>query len=199
MNVDFSNRRAAHLCIDMQRMFAEQTEWHTPWMASVLPVVTEIAGRHAARTIFTRFIPPERPEDAPGAWRGYFERWRRFTRSEIDPELLELVGPLRDLVPPATLCDKPGLSAFERTDLYSFLLARRVDTVVVTGAETDVCVLATVLSAVDHGFLVVLPKDALCSSADETHDALLTLYAKRFAKQVILTDAEHLLSRWTAA
>lgn len=24
---------AAHLCIDMQRMFVEGTEWHTPWAA----------------------------------------------------------------------------------------------------------------------------------------------------------------------
>ena len=26
-----------HLCVDMQRMFAEQTDWHAPWMQRVLP------------------------------------------------------------------------------------------------------------------------------------------------------------------
>lgn len=25
-----------HLCIDMQRLFAEDTPWHVQWMASVL-------------------------------------------------------------------------------------------------------------------------------------------------------------------
>ena len=196
MDLDLSNRRPAHLCVDMQRMFAERTDWHTPWMAKVIPVVTEIARTHSAETIFTRFIPPERPEHAPGAWRTYFERWRSFTRSEIDLELLDLVEPLRELTPPASLCDKPALSAFERTDLQDFLDRRKVDTLVITGAETDVCVLATVVSAVDRGFLVVLPKDALCSSTDETHDALITLYGKRFAAQVVLTDAEQLLRAW---
>jgi hypothetical protein len=32
--------RTAHICIDMQNVFAEETPWHTPWMARVLPGVT---------------------------------------------------------------------------------------------------------------------------------------------------------------
>lgn len=32
-----------HLCIDMQRIFAEPTPWHTPWMDRVLPVIEELA------------------------------------------------------------------------------------------------------------------------------------------------------------
>ncbi|HEY8612755.1 MAG TPA: cysteine hydrolase, partial [Roseomonas sp.] len=51
----------AHLCIDMQNLFAEGTEWHTPWMKRVLPVVERIAAAHPERTIFTRFIPAARP------------------------------------------------------------------------------------------------------------------------------------------
>ena len=47
----------------MQNMFAEATPWHTPWMTRVLPVVEEIAGRHASQTVFTRFIPPAKAED----------------------------------------------------------------------------------------------------------------------------------------
>ena len=35
--------RTAHLCIDMQNLFAERTPWHTPWMTRVLPVVLRIA------------------------------------------------------------------------------------------------------------------------------------------------------------
>ncbi|GAB9139429.1 hypothetical protein BDS110ZK25_27740 [Bradyrhizobium diazoefficiens] len=38
-------------------------------------------------------------------------------------------------------------------------------------AETDVCALSTVLSAVDLGFRVVIVEDALCSSSDVGHDA----------------------------
>jgi nicotinamidase-related amidase len=51
----------------MQNVFAEETPWHTPWMARVLPVVTRIAERHPSQTIFTRFIPPHRPDRMPAA------------------------------------------------------------------------------------------------------------------------------------
>ena len=68
---------------------------------------------------------------------------------------------------------------------------------VVSGAETDVCVLATVMAAIDHGFRVVLPIDALCSASDTTHEALLTLYTERFSQQVETTSTEKLLHGWT--
>ena len=45
---------------------------------------------------------------------------------------------------------------------------------------TDGCVLATVLDAVDLGFRVIVAEDALCSSFDQGHDALMTLYRNRF-------------------
>jgi len=90
----------------MQCLFAEPTEWFVPWLPKVLPNVLEIARRHPDRTIFTRFIPPQDPEHATGAWRDYYQRWRTMTRDRIDPHLLELVEPLRKLVPPA---DDPAM------------------------------------------------------------------------------------------
>ena len=49
---------AVYLCMDMQRIFAEQTAWHVPWMKRVLPVIVRVARAFPARTVFTRFIPP---------------------------------------------------------------------------------------------------------------------------------------------
>ncbi len=46
-------RRTAHVCIDMQAMFAERTDWHVPWMERVLPNVLRIAGVKTRQTIFT--------------------------------------------------------------------------------------------------------------------------------------------------
>ncbi|MGA8760119.1 MAG: hypothetical protein WB611_28130 [Stellaceae bacterium] len=73
-------QRSVHLCIDMQNLFAGATPWHTPWMTRVLPVVEEIAGRHASQTVFTRFIPPAKAEDVSGTWQRYFQRWAEMTR-----------------------------------------------------------------------------------------------------------------------
>ena len=67
---------------------------------------------------------------------------------------------------------------------------------IVTGSETDVCVLATVLGAVDRGLRVVVVIDAICSSSDEGHDALLTVYHGRFSEQIETATAEMILSSW---
>ena len=65
-----------------------------------------------------------------------------------------------------------------------------------TGGETDVCVLSSVMAAIDLGFRVVLPGDALCSARDNTHDALMTLYRERFTNQVETTSTDRVLREW---
>lgn len=190
------DRSAVHLCIDMQCLFAEPTRWQVAWMPLVLPAILEIARRHAQRTIFTRFIPPRSIDTATGAWADYYKKWPEMTGEEIDPHHLELVEPLAVLVPPARLIDKPKNSVFCHPYLASGLRARGITTLVVTGGETDVCVLATVMAAIDLGFRVILPTDALCSGNDKTHDALLTLYRERFSQQVETTSVDDVLRRW---
>jgi nicotinamidase-related amidase len=190
------SERTVHLCVDMQRMFRDETAWHTPWMERVIPVVASITAEHPAATVFTRFIPPERAEDMEGGWRTFYERWREFTRARIDPALLELVEPLGDFAPPARILDKPGFSPFHRTDLAGWLRQEAVDTVVITGAETDMCVLAAVLDAIDFGLRVVIPTDALCSSSDAMHDALLQLYSGRFSMQIETAETATVLANW---
>jgi nicotinamidase-related amidase len=185
-----------HLCIDMQNLFAQATPWHTPWMARVLPAVEEIVSRVSERTIFTRFVPPQRPQDLPGSWQRYYARWSDMTLGRIDPDLIKLVPQLARFVPPAELIDKHVYSPFVERSLLQRMRERQADALVITGAETDVCVLAAVLGAVDFGYRVVLVTDAICSSADETHEALLALNHQRFAEQIETIDTETLLQHW---
>lgn len=189
--------RSVHLCVDMQRLFTDEGPWPTPWMKRVLPNVVRIAERFPERTVFTRFIPPLRAEDMPGTWRRYYEKWRDTTRDTLNPGLLELVPPLAGLSPRATVIDKTRYSAFALTALSKYLQAREVDALVVTGSETDVCVLATVLGAVDRGYRVVLVTDAICSGSDEGHDCLLTIYRNRYSEQIETADTETVLSAWS--
>jgi nicotinamidase-related amidase len=64
------------------------------------------------------------------------------------------------------------------------------------GSETDVCVLATVLDAVDRGFRVIDVADGLCSSSNQGHDALMMLYRTRFTDQIELLTLETVLELW---
>ncbi len=188
---------AVHLCIDMQRMFAESTPWQTPWMERVLPVIVRLCEAKADRTCFTRFIPARSAEAAPGAWARYWARWPSMTLDRLDPDLVDLVPALTAFVPPARILDKRIYSPWIETGLDAALRTGGVDTVVVTGAETDVCVLAAVLGAVDRGYRTLVVTDALCSSADSSHDALIDLYHQRYGEQIETVECAELLQAWS--
>ena len=67
---------------------------------------------------------------------------------------------------------------------------------IVTGSETDVCVLATVLGAVDRGLRTIIVTDAVCSSSDEGHDTLLKVHNRRYSEQIEAVIADTILSEW---
>jgi nicotinamidase-related amidase len=53
-----------------------------------------------------------------------------------------------------------------------------------------------VLSAIDLGYRIILVQDALCSSSDESHDAILGLYCQRFDIQPGVASLEKILGLW---
>jgi len=188
--------RAAHLCVDMQRMFAEPTDWHTPWLPRVLPKVVQLVEHAPQSAIFTRFIPLHHASEGRGTWRRYYQRWPSMTRENLPREMLELVPELKHFAPPAAVLDK-GVYSPWGSGLAMSLRSRGINTVIVSGAETEVCVLATVLGAVDEGFRVVVVSDALCSSADETHDAVMRIYESRFGMQIECAQTDEVVVAWT--
>lgn len=103
---------------------------------------------------------------------------------------------LARFVPPAKVLDKHVYSPWTEGRLDALLNGSGIDTLIITGGETDVCVLATVLGAIDRGFRTVLVTDAICSSADATHDALMELYCSRFSEQVEAVAMNMVLESW---
>jgi nicotinamidase-related amidase len=129
-------------------------------------------------------------------WRHYYKRWASMTINRIGPDMIGLVPDLLKFVPPAKMFDKHVYSPWTGSALHMQLRDGGVDTLVITGGETDVCVLATVLGAIDWGFRIILATDALCSSADETHDAMMNIYLNRFGEQVETVTTDTLLEGW---
>lgn len=76
-----------------------------------------------------------------------------------------------DLVVP-----KRRFSAFFKTDLDQTLRSWQVDTAIVCGISTPVCVLATALDAVSHDLRAVIVADATAAASPEAHAAVLGLY-----------------------
>jgi nicotinamidase-related amidase len=119
-----------------------------------------------------------------------------MTLERLGPEMVDLIPDLAALVPPATIVDKHVYSPWLENDLDGLLQRRGIDTLVVSGGETDVCVLGTILGAVDRGYRIVVATDGLCSSSDEAHDASLSLYQRRYGQQVETATTDTILRHW---
>lgn len=180
----------------MQNLLGPQGPWAAKWAERVMPAVVSLVEHAPARTMFTRFIPPATLEEATGAWRDFYRKWEGLTLTRIDPHALELMDALRLFVPPARVIDKRRYSAFSTPEKEAALKTLRASAIIVSGAESDMCVLATVLAAVDLGYPVIVAGDAVCSSADPTHNAVQQLYHSRFSQQVQTLETAAIRDLW---
>jgi nicotinamidase-related amidase len=71
---------------------------------------------------------------------------------------------------------KRRFSAFFKTDLDQTLRTLGVDTIVVTGMTTEVCVLMTALDGLCHDFSVIILENCVVSRSKELRKGCLDLY-----------------------
>jgi nicotinamidase-related amidase len=188
---------AVHVCIDMQRIFAEQTAWYTPSIPAILPVIIRLADHRPERTVFTRFCTPPTAAHAAGNWRRYYERWAELTTDTLGAGMLDVVAELARFAPPALIADKTTYSAFESPAFCAMLDDLGCDTIICTGVETDVCVLGTVMQAMDRGYRVIIADDGVHGSSPEAHRATLDLVYRRFEDQLEIGPADDIIAHWT--
>jgi nicotinamidase-related amidase len=188
--------KTLHLCIDMQLMFALETKWASDAIWSALPAILEISGRYTSQTVFTRFICPRDLGETCGQWTRFYADAEGMLANKLHPSMMDLLPDLAKFIPPAKIVDRKVFSALASTDLRALLAQDSTDTLVISGFETDVCVLATVLAAIDLGFRVVLVKDALASSNEAGEKAALHQVFSRFDQQIEVIDTEELFRNW---
>jgi nicotinamidase-related amidase len=168
------------LVIDMQRDFLDSRGYAAKagvdvarLRQTIAPVqdLLEAARAAGVRVIFTREghrpdlsdCPPAKlaRSRAAGAEIGSAgPLGRLLVRGEWGHDLIDEVQPLENEV----VIDKPGYSAFHQTDLDQILRAQGIQTLVVCGVTTEVCVHTTVRAATDHGYHCVTVLDACAAS-----------------------------------
>jgi nicotinamidase-related amidase len=186
-----SPSKLALVVIDMQHDFVADDGWFGAMgfdlggIRAIVPTIAAVLGaaRAAGMTIVhTRQgnapdlsdLPPVRleqgrrnghPIGTPGP------RGRGLVRGEPGWEIID------DLAPAAgeLVIDKPGYSSFAGTDLESRLRALDVEGVMLAGVTANVCVLATLLGAVDLGFDCLVVADGIAAVSSATTSSVLDL------------------------
>jgi nicotinamidase-related amidase len=190
------SKNTLHVVIDMQRLFAEETAWHTPAIAEILPNVLALCSARPSDTIFARFIVPQGPENANGQWKHYYRRWSAVTLDELDVAMLDLVAPLAAIAQHGSIVDKATYSVFGSAGFAERLNDAGIDTLIFSGVETDVCVYASVLDAVDAGYRVILAEDALASGDSNAHSTVVEILAPRLSEQIEILSTEAIVNLW---
>jgi nicotinamidase-related amidase len=185
-----------HVCVDMQRLFGEKTQWHTPALAGIIASSARIVAHAPQRTIFTRFRTPPTAEQAPGHWRLYYGRWNEVLADRLPEDMFGVMPEFRRFVPPAIEIDKTTYNAFEAPGFQAALDRLGARALVFSGVETDVCVLATLLGAVDRGYRSVVATDAVASSNDAGHKAGLEVVFARYEMQIETAHSATILANW---
>jgi ureidoacrylate peracid hydrolase len=195
----------ALIVVDMQNAFCHEdgslSKTGLDWTAhnrAIGPVVRLVDAAHACGmpVFFTRYVVNEDYSDA-----GLFP--------ELFPALAELRGMVTgtwdaeivdELTPQGgdRVIDKPRQSAFYRTDLEEQLRELGVDSVIVCGVVTNMCVESTVRDAYCRDIRVVIPSDATASVAREMHEGALRTFVYGFGPVVTVDELEAAMSRGVA-
>jgi nicotinamidase-related amidase len=181
---------AALIIIDMQRDFLEPGGFGETLgndvallKAAVPPLQSLLAAARNAGMLIIHTREGHRPDlsDAP---RHKVERGepsmrigapgpmgRILIRGEPGHDIIPELYP----VPGEPVIDKPGKGAFYQTDLELMLKNREIDTLLVCGVTTEVCVNTTVREANDRGFRCIVLSDCCASYFPEFHAAGLAM------------------------
>jgi biuret amidohydrolase len=182
--------RTALVIIDMQRDFLEpggfgETLGNDVSLldAAVKPcaAVLEAARRRKMLVVHTR--EGHRPDlsDAPTAKVERGEPHLRIGAKGPMGRILIRGEPGHDIVAELypkegeAVVDKPGKGAFYATDLHAILQNRGIESLIVCGVTTEVCVHTTVREANDRGFKCLVPGDCCGSYFPEFHEVGLRM------------------------
>jgi nicotinamidase-related amidase len=170
--------------VDMQDVFGDPASpWATPGFDELIGPIEELVAAAGDRTVFTRFVLPDRIE---GSWAPYYVTWDEVTQPGR-AAWFELAEPWRSRGV-ATL-DVPRFSKWP--ELAS--TAGPDGALLVCGVATDCCVIATALAAADAGRFVRVVADA-CRGVDAAaHDRAIALMAG-FTPHIEITSVDQELA-----
>ena len=114
---------------------------------------------------------------------------RSLVRGEWGSEFIPDLAPLDS----ETIIDKPGKGSFYQTDLELVLRNANIDTLIVCGVTTEVCVHSTVRDATDRGIKCIVLRDCTASYFDSFHQIGLEMISAQGGIFGSVSDSESII------
>ena len=178
----------------MQQIFLEPGPWYAEAGLAILPKIEQLVHARNLPTVFTRFITPSTATEAIGSWQTYYEFWHQVTKEEAGEEWLALHPALQKFAKSSNTYDKTTYDAFASGSFRSSIEKANPSALIFSGIETDVCVLGTVLTAVDLGMRTIIAKDAVTSSDLNSHNTCFEFIFPRYSQQIEIATVAEILS-----
>jgi len=115
---------------------------------------------------------------------------RILVRGEAGHAIIDGLAPIAG----EPIVDKPGKGAFFATDLHEILRNRGIDTLLVCGVTTEVCVHTTIREGNDRGYRCVVAGDGCASYFPEFHAAGLAMIKAQGGIFGWVTDSRRVLA-----
>lgn len=165
-------QRTALVVVDLVPFFVSESAY----VRGIVPRVDRLAGAlRSAGGVVAWVVPGYAPPTAKDQELFGAEVAERYARSGGDGPPRSRLDPSLTVAPDDLVVEKTARSAYSpgSSDLPALLAARDVDTLVVTGTVTNVCVEHTVRDASTAGLRVILVADACAAMRDQDHNATL--------------------------
>ena len=91
-------------------------------------------------------------------------------------------------LPSEHVIEKHTYDFFSNEKLKQLLNKQDVDTLIITGVNTDICVDTTLRSAFTLGYNIIIPEDLVASINQDTHKQLLRIFHQFFGEVVRSSD-----------
>lgn len=102
--------------------------------------------------------------------------WGAQIVDELKPEKVDFV------------LQKRRYSAFQGTGLDQLLRELKVDTLILTGVVTDICIQHTAADAFFRGYKIIVPKDCVEAINEQTQKAALDYLKRVYGSEITIAD-----------
>jgi ureidoacrylate peracid hydrolase len=199
-------RRPALVVVDMQNGFCAPQGFmakvglgHENAAAVVQPILRLVESARAARVpiFYTRYSLNADYSDAGLLTELYpgFEETGGMVRGTWDNALIDELQPAEGEV----VIDKTRYSTFVGTDFAERLADLGVDTLVVCGVTTEICVESTIRDAFARDIRVLVPSDATAAADTQRHEDALRVIAYGFGTVTTVDELAAALAAQPAA